>query len=361
MLVNVQRAARRLGVSPVTIRRWTASGFLPCTRTPGGHRRIATEDLDEIANAIGESNHLAARLARERELDTVVSTAIALSSRLELPALLDEITRRITRVLGCQFCAISEYDPATDALYVLADYDHTGGRVTDSGPYLLRDYPLTRRVIEEQTHAVVNVDDPSADPAEVAQLRRDGGCSLLMVPLVYKDRTIGLLEVVDHARPRRYTRQEVRLARAITGHAAVALMNARAFEQSRAGDTHLAQLRESIVRLAAAVPALASESTLAAFLSRLAEATRAAFGAASCVAETRGVSAGAAAAVTPPAHQRRGADDRHHEAHLAVAGAPSPAGDLRLTLTLSDTPPPGTAELLDLAAVAAAAAAARLT
>ena len=53
--LNVQRAARRLGVSPVTIRRWTATGFLPCTRTAGGHRRIAVDDIEELARAIGGS------------------------------------------------------------------------------------------------------------------------------------------------------------------------------------------------------------------------------------------------------------------------------------------------------------------
>src|SRR5450756_2327011 len=46
MLLRVEQAARRLGVSPVTIRRGTATGFLPCTRTAGGHRRIDEHDID---------------------------------------------------------------------------------------------------------------------------------------------------------------------------------------------------------------------------------------------------------------------------------------------------------------------------
>ena len=83
MYLSVQLAARRLGVSPHTIRRWTASGFLPCTRTAGGHRRIKQEDIDELAHLIGGRNHLAARLARERELETLVATAIAVSSQLD--------------------------------------------------------------------------------------------------------------------------------------------------------------------------------------------------------------------------------------------------------------------------------------
>ena len=63
--LSVQHAARRLGVSPVTIRRWTATGFLPCTRTAGGHRRIATDDIEELARAIGGSSQRR-RAARPR-------------------------------------------------------------------------------------------------------------------------------------------------------------------------------------------------------------------------------------------------------------------------------------------------------
>ena len=110
MLLSVQQAARRLGVSPVTIRRWTATGFLPCTRTAGGHRRIDEHDIDDLAKAIGGSNHLAAQLAREREVDVLINTATALAVKLDLTELLLEIAMRMTSLLDCHFCAISEYD-----------------------------------------------------------------------------------------------------------------------------------------------------------------------------------------------------------------------------------------------------------
>src|SRR5680860_1625888 len=93
MLLSVQQAARRLGVSPVTIRRWTATGFLPCTRTAGGHRRIDEHDIGDLSRAIGDSNHLAAQQAREREIDVLISTSIALAEKLSLIHI-SEPTRR---------------------------------------------------------------------------------------------------------------------------------------------------------------------------------------------------------------------------------------------------------------------------
>src|SRR5512137_1886685 len=141
MLLTVQQAARRLGVSPVTVRRWTATGFLPCTRTAGGHRRIDENDIDDLAKAIGNSNHLAAQAARERELDVLVDTSIALAGRLDLHDLLAEVAKRVTALLDCHFCAVSEYDPQARVVFTLADYDHSGLRLPDTGPFRLTDYP----------------------------------------------------------------------------------------------------------------------------------------------------------------------------------------------------------------------------
>ena len=111
MLLSVNQAARRLGVSPVTVRRWTATGLLPCTRTAGGHRRIDERDLDDLARSLGAGSQLAAQAAREREVEVLIDTSIALAGRLDLGELLHEIAMRMTGLLDCHFCAISDFDP----------------------------------------------------------------------------------------------------------------------------------------------------------------------------------------------------------------------------------------------------------
>jgi hypothetical protein len=245
-------------------------------------------------------------------------------------------------------CAISELDGPGDALLLLADYDDTGRRLPDGGPYPLKRYPYTRRVLDERIPAVVYVDDPAADPAEVEQLQSDGGRTLLMVPLIYKDTTIGLIEVVDRERRRRFTRQELRLARAIAGHASVALVHARQFELSRRESGR--ELARSAATLAAGLPSVHAAAA-ADRLAALAEAVRAAFGAVSCVAVARGCTAGAAGVrtVADAAADAEGAV--RHPSILA-----STADGLALTLTLPHEPPTGAAELLDLTAAALAPA-----
>jgi excisionase family DNA binding protein len=355
MLLSVQQAARRLGVSPVTIRRWTATGFLPCTRTAGGHRRIDDHDIDDLAKAIGNSNHLAAQAAREREVDVLINTSIALAGKIDLTELLHEIAMRMTSLLDCHFCAISEYDAEAEGLVTLAEYDHAGRRLPDASPYKLRAFPLTRRVLQDQTTAIVNVDDPNADAAEVAELRREGDRSLLMVPLIVQGDTIGIVEVVDQKRSRQYSRQELRLAGAIAGQAAVAIKNAKLFAERRRSDEDVSSLRRVLSELTSRVPTVSAAGRDSGVLDAVAGAVCEAFGAISCVASVGGKSAGAFGAGRLAARPEAAAAKRGANASLVVARDPSGRSDLTLAVTFCEPPGEGQTELLGFVAAATAA------
>ncbi len=359
--LSVQHAARRLGVSPVTIRRWTATGFLPCTRTAGGHRRIAVDDIEELARAIGGSSQLAARRARERELDTIVETSVAVASEVDLQPLLAEIARRVTHLLDCDFCAVSSLDREAGRVHALAEYDATGERLPDTEVYDLRQYPLTRKVLEEHIPAVVNVDDPRADAAEVATLRAGGDRSLLMLPLVYRGEAIGLLEASDARRARSYSRQELRLCQAVAGQAAVALHNAMLHVASRSGRDDLSGLRRALGDVAAPLAAALAEPDEATLLERLARAVCDVLGAVSCVVTTPRRSSGAAQPAAPDSVSRQadparqaGRDGRDGRDGRVLVGHEA-SGGVSIIATLPQAPSDGVAELLDLVAAVAAA------
>jgi excisionase family DNA binding protein len=46
--LSTSQAARALGVSLGTIRRWSDMGYLESYRTPGGQRRFSREQIDEF-------------------------------------------------------------------------------------------------------------------------------------------------------------------------------------------------------------------------------------------------------------------------------------------------------------------------
>ena len=68
--------------------------------------------------------------------------------------------------------------------------------------YELSDFPATEYVLRTRTAGQVVAGDPASDPAEVRLLEAAGHQALLMVPLVFGGRDVGLLELYrSHAMP----------------------------------------------------------------------------------------------------------------------------------------------------------------
>ena len=53
--LSTSEAARHLGVSLSTVRRWSDAGHLRGYRTPGGQRRFTVEQLDEFLASLEQS------------------------------------------------------------------------------------------------------------------------------------------------------------------------------------------------------------------------------------------------------------------------------------------------------------------
>jgi excisionase family DNA binding protein len=65
LVFTSSQAARYLGVSLATIRRWADAGHLSCYRTPGGQRRFSREQLDAFVHSLQPAAGGAARSTRE--------------------------------------------------------------------------------------------------------------------------------------------------------------------------------------------------------------------------------------------------------------------------------------------------------
>jgi excisionase family DNA binding protein len=60
LVFTSSQAARYLGVSLATIRRWADAGHLDCYRTPGSQRRFSREQLDDFIASLEHTHHRAA-------------------------------------------------------------------------------------------------------------------------------------------------------------------------------------------------------------------------------------------------------------------------------------------------------------
>jgi diguanylate cyclase (GGDEF)-like protein/PAS domain S-box-containing protein len=99
-------------------------------------------------------------------------------------------------------------------------------------------------VLEKRQPISILAKDPDADPAEVALLQKNGAVSLLMLPLVVGEQVIGLVELDESERKREFTAAEIRLCQALADQAAVAIQNARLFQETRQRALQLQTIEE---------------------------------------------------------------------------------------------------------------------
>jgi PAS domain S-box-containing protein len=193
------------------------------------------EHLAEHAGIAIEKARLFETQQRQvHELSILFEASAAVSSSLALDEVLNTVARQLARALDVSMCSISGWDPVKETVTTLVHQDiFPGAEPGDVGvSYALSDYPATARVLEERSPLVVQVSSQDADAAEARLLEQMGQESLLMIPLVARDRVLGLLELYESRHSREFSADDIRLGQALANQAAVAIENARLYGQT---------------------------------------------------------------------------------------------------------------------------------
>ena len=187
---------------------------------------------DQAATAIETARLLARSQALAGELRRLLDMGGELSASLDSRQVANLIARHLASAMGVDECAISYWDRPAGRLVTLGYHPPTP--VEELQPYFeLAGYPESRRVLEGQETSVIRCGDPAADPAELALLEPAGYQLLVMLPLVAKGESIGLVELMAHT-PVAISADNFELARTMASEAAMALENARLYEDARA-------------------------------------------------------------------------------------------------------------------------------
>ena len=166
---------------------------------------------------------------RNRELATLFEATTAISSNLSLGTVLQTVAEQMVSALGSSGCALSIWRREQDAVETLAEHNTLKPENNDPPGtyYALSDYPATRQVLETGQSMLIQYDDPTADQAELAWMARQEVKTVLMLPLIARERVWGLLELIDEMEGRQYTAEEFSLAESLTAQAALAIENAQ--------------------------------------------------------------------------------------------------------------------------------------
>jgi phosphoserine phosphatase RsbU/P len=188
------------------------------------HKRLLTLIASRMAVGI-ENARLYTRTTRQaRTLVLLNEIARELTSILNVDELLKRIAELLSRLIDYQMFSILLLDPAGDKL------QHRFSQRFQENIQLKHDIPLGRGVVgaaAEQKQAVL-VPDVTKDSRYI-KLNPETR-SELAVPLVYKDKVIGVLDL-EHTRRGFFTDDHKRTVTTLAAQVAIAIENAQLYEQ----------------------------------------------------------------------------------------------------------------------------------
>ncbi len=182
-------ATTRSTVGVITLSKLGLDGF------DADDLRLLTILADHAATALETARLLTRSQDLARELRRLLDMSGELSESLDPRQVANLMAGHLARAMGVDECAISYWDrpsgPARVARLLPGRFDSRRWSRSSRSPAT----PRPSRVLERGVTVIIDADDPTADPAEVALLRRDGIRMLVMLPLVAKGQAIGLVEL----------------------------------------------------------------------------------------------------------------------------------------------------------------------
>jgi len=186
------------------------------------HLRLLTLTASRIATAI-ENARLYARVSRQAQtLEVLNEIAVEVASILDLGPLLERVGQLLRRLIDYQMFSVMLLDARGEHL----DTRYAWRFGAEQDPH--RRVPVNTGLVGAAVREwrAITVADTSKDPRFLG-LNPDTR-SLLVVPLFYKGRIIGVLDL-EHTRPNFFTEEHQKLLSTLAAQVAIAIENAKLY------------------------------------------------------------------------------------------------------------------------------------
>jgi len=198
------------------------------------HKRLLTLFASRIAAGI-ENARLYTRVSRQaRQLTLLTEISRELTSILNVDELLKRIADLVTRIIDYQMFSILLLDKTGSLL------QHRFSLRFKENVQLKHEVPLGVGLVgyAAQHRQAVLVPDVSKDPRYIKANPETR--SELCIPLIYKDKVIGVLDI-EHTRRGYFTEDHVRIMTTLAAQVAIAIENATLYEQIARQEQRLEQ------------------------------------------------------------------------------------------------------------------------
>jgi GAF domain-containing protein len=208
---------------------------------------LAMETMaDQITTAIENARLFRETKRRFEETMALYQTSLDITAQLEMPELLKSIVERAVTLLRAKAGGIYMYNPERGHLRWTVSYSYTEKYV---GVTLKPGEGMAGKVF--QTGEPLIVDDYRTWEGRAPVYEADQPfTAVLEVPLKWQDRIIGVLSINADAQQRTFNQDDLWLATLFANQAAMAIENARIYEEERKRASQLKLIGEVIQKMA---------------------------------------------------------------------------------------------------------------
>jgi GAF domain-containing protein/CheY-like chemotaxis protein/HAMP domain-containing protein len=178
---------------------------------------------------------------RAADLAVLNDVSRLVTQTLDEHQILNTATRVMVRHFGVGHCAVLSLNRAQDALHVAVEYPEQG-TIGQEIPLLSR--PSVEAMTSKHAFAVEDImSDPRTEPLRPI-LRRASIRSVMFLPLLIQNDVVGFVRLDAVGVTRRFSDDELSLGQTLASQVAVAMQNARLFEETRRRAKEVQQLYE---------------------------------------------------------------------------------------------------------------------
>jgi hypothetical protein len=188
--------------------------------------------------AVENARYFSSLAQRAQELEALREIGQAIASRLELSAVLEAVAAGAMRLLGSQHTQIMLWDEPTEALRYGAALGTEAERVRHQTFQEGRGINMT----VARTRQPMMLNDYQASPYALPEF--PDVVATLTTPVVFGERLLGVLHSHSTQVGKRFAPDDLRRLKMLATQAAIAIENARLFEEARMRSARLAALSE---------------------------------------------------------------------------------------------------------------------
>jgi signal transduction protein with GAF and PtsI domain len=183
----------------------------------------------QVGGAIGNARLYAETVRKARQIETLSQVSETVTSNRLIDDILQLIVTMTAQMMNSKICSIMLLDQPTGELRIVATQSLS--EQYRLKPSLKIGQSISGRAVQERRPMIVPDVTRERDYMYPDMARKEGLCSLLSVPMLVRDKAVGVINSYTSV-PHAFTTEEVKLMQAIANQAAIAIEHTTLLEKS---------------------------------------------------------------------------------------------------------------------------------